>query len=379
LIVIGSGPAGIGAAEAYREHMPHAPIRVLTADTRHPYARPPLSKEFLRGETDDAGMHPEEWFDERAIELILTAPVQEIDVRQRVVTAGGERYPYDALVLAAGSSPSPLPVPGGERALQLRSLDDADRLREAANQARSAIVIGSGFIGCEAAASLAIKGLSVTLVAPSEVPQQKRLGDAAGQRLLELVEATGARYVGGAGVASIEGNSVLLETGKTISADLILAATGVAPNTGPAEAAGVSMKDTRIVAKADMRTDIDGVYAAGDAAMAFNAGAGRALAIEHWQDAADQGQVAGTSAAGADAEWSAVPGFWTEIGDAAVKYHAWGDGHQRSRLVERDGGFTVWYDNDGVLVGVLTYNADDDYDRGEELIKAGKPAPVDMD
>jgi NAD(P)H-nitrite reductase large subunit len=338
-----------------------------------------LSKEFLRGETDDAGMHPEEWFDERAIELILTAPVQEIDVRQRVVTAGGERYSYDALVLASGSSPSPLPVPGGERALQLRSLDDADRLREAANQAQSAVVIGSGFIGCEAAASLAIKGLSVTLVARSEVPQQKRLGDAAGQRLLELVEATGARYVGGAGVASIEGNSVLLETGKTISADVILAATGVSPNTGPAEAAGVSMKDARIVAKADMSTDIDGVYAAGDAAMAFNAAAGRALAIEHWQDAADQGQVAGTSAAGADAEWSAVPGFWTEIGDAAVKYHAWGDGHQRSRLVERDGGFTVWYENDGALVGVLTYNADDDYDRGEELIKAGKPAPVDMD
>ena len=100
--------------------------------------------------------------------------------------------------------------------------------------------------------------------------------------------------------------------------------------------------------------------------------------MEHWQDAVDQGAVAGAHAAGAQAAWVAVPGFWTTIGDTTVNYHAWGDGYQRSRLLERDDGFTVWYGNDGVAVGVLTCNADDDYELGGRLVKAGEPVPVPM-
>jgi 3-phenylpropionate/trans-cinnamate dioxygenase ferredoxin reductase component len=103
---------------------------------------------------------------------------------------------------------------------------------------------------------------------------------------------------------------------------------------------------------------------------------GRAIAVEHWQDSVDQGAVASAHAAGAKAAWGAVPGFWTTIGDTTVKYHARGDGYQRSRLLERDEGFTVWYENDGAAVGVLTCNADDDYELGGRLIKAGAPVPV---
>ena len=106
--------------------------------------------------------------------------------------------------------------------------------------------------------------------------------------------------------------------------------------------------------------------------------AGRRIAVEHWQDAADQGAVAGASAAGVDAEWNGVPGFWTTIGDSDVKYHAWGDGYQDSRMLHRDDGFTVWYESGGATVGVLTLNADDDYGLGERLIKEGAPAPVPM-
>ena len=376
LIVIGSGPAGIGAAETYRKHQPDAHIRILTADDRPPYERPPLSKEFLRGETDDVDLHPREWFDEQSIELTLASPVSDIDTARRVVTAAGEEYGYDALILTSGASPTPLDVPGGERALQLRSLSDATRLRESAGSASSAVIIGAGFIGCEAAASLAMRGLSVTLVAPSEMPQEKRLGAEAGRRLRDLVEAAGATYRGGTGVASIDGDTVRLEDGSTITADLILAATGVSPNSDVAEKAGIVVEDSRIVAGADASTSVEGVWAAGDVTKTFNDGAGRSLVIEHWQDAADQGEVAGASAAGRQARWSAVPGFWTEIGDAAVKYHAWGDGYDDSRFVERDGGFTVWYSSAGKAVGVLTHNADDDYDLGEELIGAGRPVPA---
>jgi 3-phenylpropionate/trans-cinnamate dioxygenase ferredoxin reductase component len=373
LIVIGSGPAGVAAAEAYRARRPDAAVRILTADNRPPYQRPPLSKDFLRGESDDVAMEISEPF-----ETVLDTPVQHIDVQNRVVTAGNVRYGYGVLIFAAGASPVPLPVPGGEQALLLRSFDDAMRLRDAASTARSAVVIGAGFIGCEVAASLASRGLSVTVVAPDEVPQQKRLGDGAGQRLKGLVEATGARFAGSKSVTSIENGAVLLDDGARLEAGLVIAATGVKPNVGPAEAAGLPVQDGRIPVHSDMSTGIDGVYAAGDVAFAVNTDAGRPLAVEHWQDAMDQGSAAGASAAGDATRWSGVPGFWTTIGDTDVKYHAWGDGYQRSRLIERDAGFTVWYESDGATVGVLTCNADDDYDHGEELITAGKPPPVAM-
>ena len=128
-----------------------------------------------------------------------------------------------------------------------------------------------------------------------------------------------------------------------------------------------------------MRTSDERIYAAGDVAFALNATAGRHLAVEHWQDAADQGAVAGAGAAGHSATWDGVPGFWTTIGTTTVKYHAWGDGYQRSRLLEREGGFTVWYETDGATVGVLTCNADDEYDLGETLIAEAKPPPVPLD
>lgn len=377
LIVVGSGPAGVSAAESYRRNGGDGPVLVLSADPDLPYERPPLSKEFLRGETQDVALHPPEWFVERDVDLRHGKPVTEIDVEAHTVTVDGERIPYGALVLACGAEPSPLTVPGGERALLLRALADARRLRDAAADAKSAVVVGAGFIGCEAAASLAMRGLSVTLVAPEEVPQEKRLGAEAGRRLLDLVTATGVRYVAGTSVTSIDESGVRLDDGVTVDCDLVLAATGVTPHGEIAAAAGLNTRDSRIVVGADMRTSAADVYAAGDVAFAFNTAAGRHVVVEHWQDAVDHGEVAGAQAAGVTATWHAVPGFWSTIGDTAVKYHAWGDGYDASRVVDHDDGFTVWYEAGGKTVGVLTCNADDDYDLGEGLIADGRPAPVE--
>lgn len=238
------------------------------------------------------------------------------------------------------------------------------------------MVIGAGFIGCEAAASLARKGLAVTLVAPDALPQEKRLGTEAGQKLVTLVEQTGARFSGGVRVQEIRPDAVVLDNGVTVRADLILAATGVEPNSAPASAAGVPVERSRIVVDAGMMTRMPGVSAAGDVALAFNTTAGRPIAVEHWQDAAEQGAIAGARAAGAQQSWSDVPGFWTTIGDATMKYHAWGDGYEQSRLVDHGDGFTVWYESGGVAVAVMTCNADDDYELGEGLIRAGAAAPL---
>jgi NAD(P)H-nitrite reductase large subunit len=378
LIVVGSGPAGVSAAEAFREHNTDDPVRIVTADPAPPYQRPPLSKDFLRGETEEVDLHPQGWYAERSIELISDVHVDRIDAHAHELTAGGTRLRYSALVLACGAAPVSPPVPGGDSALLLRSLADAQRLREVAAGARAAVVIGAGFIGCEAAASLARTGVAVTQVAPQAVPQQQRLGAQAGERLRGLVTDAGVRYVGEVAVEEIGEDAVRLDNGVTIDCDLVLAATGVRPCTGLGEAAGLDIRDSRIIVDADMRTSAQDIYAAGDVALAFNTTARRVVAVEHWQDAIDQGAIAGTNAAGGRAKWDAVPGFWTTIGDATVKYHAWGDGYERSRLLERDGGFTVWYEAEGAVVGVLTCNADDDYDMGERLIARGTPAPVPM-
>jgi 3-phenylpropionate/trans-cinnamate dioxygenase ferredoxin reductase subunit len=379
LVVIGSGPAGVSAAEAFRGLDQDRSVRILTADADPPYERPPLSKDYLRGETEDVTLHPAEWFRERNIELVHSSAVAEIDVAGRHVLAGGTSHPYSTLVIASGASPTPLPVPGGDLVLQLRSLADAARLRSACAAASSVTVIGAGFIGCEAAASLALQGISVTLVAPDDVPQEKRLGSAAGEQLLTLLKTAGVHYVGGATVKEVDRRGVTLDDGVTICSDVVLAATGVTPNSAVAAEVGLRVERSRIVVGSDMRTSIDGVFAAGDVTFAFNATAGRRLAVEHWQDAMDQGEVAGAGAAGGSASWDGVPGFWSTIGDTTVKYHAWGDGYQRSKLIARDDGFTVWYERDRAVVGVLTCNADDDYDLGETLIAEGRPAPVPLD
>jgi NADPH-dependent 2,4-dienoyl-CoA reductase/sulfur reductase-like enzyme len=378
LIIVGSGPAGVAAAESFREHEAGVPVRIFSADVDPPYARPPLSKEYLRGESDDVSLHPAQWFADRAIELVLDAPVDRLDLAEGAVYVGDQRHSYDSLILACGSGPTAPPVPGGQRALLLRSLADAAALREAAGTAASTVVIGSGFIGCEAAASLASRGVSVTVVAPEPLPQDQRLGTEAAERLRDLVTAAGARHVGGVAVEEITEAGVRLDNGVTIDCDLVLAATGVAPQSRIAAEAGLQIRDSRIVVGSDMATSARGVYAAGDVAMAQNAVAGRHLAVEHWQDATDQGEIAGASAAAQDAKWDGVPGFWTTIGDATVKYHAWGDGYERSRMLSRPDGFTVWYESGNAVVGVLTHNADDDYDLGERLILEGRPAPVPM-
>jgi 3-phenylpropionate/trans-cinnamate dioxygenase ferredoxin reductase component len=378
LIIVGSGPSGVAAADSFREHNADTPVRIFTADIDLPYVRPPLSKEYLRGQTDDVALHPAEWFDDRAIQLIGRAPVDRLNLAEHAVSVGDQHHVFDTLILACGAAPVAPPMPGGERALLLRSLADAAALREAAEAASSAVVIGSGFIGCEAAASLALRGVPVTLVAPEPLPQEKRLGSDAAERLRDLVTEAGARHVGGVSVEEITEAGVRLESGVTIDCDLVLAATGVAPQSRIAADAGLQNRDSRIVVGSDMATSARAVYAAGDVALAWHEVAGRHLAIEHWQDATDQGTIAGACAADQHMKWDGVPGFWTTIGEATLKYHAWGDGYEHSRMLDHPDGFTVWYESGDAVVGVLTYNADDDYDLGEQLIAEHRPAPVPM-
>ena len=156
------------------------------------------------------------------------------------------------------------------------------------------------------------------------------------------------------------GRRVRLGGGSEVEGDLVLVAGGVEPNAAIARDAGLAVQAGRVVVDAQMRSSRPGVLAAGDVAFAFNAAAGRHLAVEHWGEALAMGRVAGETAAGRESSWAEVPGFWSTIGARTLKYAAWGDGFDDARLVAHDNGsFTVWYGQGGVTVGVLTHDADD--------------------
>ncbi|WP_228389161.1 NAD(P)/FAD-dependent oxidoreductase [Cumulibacter manganitolerans] len=303
----------------------------------------------------------------------LGATVTGVDLDSRVVRLGEQQVSFTKLVLAPGSSSKPLPdVPDGSELYYLRSFADLQRLHEAAGHARTAAVIGSGFIGCEAAISLAMRGIDVTMISPEPAPQQSRLGEHAAGVIAGILRGYGVDVRAGTEIGSLHAPRTLhLSDGTTLEPDLILAAVGAAPATGFLDPAALQLHEGRVVVDSHMRTLVDGVYAVGDAARAENALTGRPLPVEHWDDADSMGQVAGADAAGTEARWDAVPGFWTQLGEHTLMYSAWGDGFDAVQIVERPGGFTAWYGTDGALVGVLAYNAEDDYDRGRALLVQG--------
>ncbi|MFI5585294.1 NAD(P)/FAD-dependent oxidoreductase [Amycolatopsis sp. NPDC051758] len=379
LVVVGSGPAGVAAARAYREAGGTGPVRLLTADADPPYERPPLSKEFLRGEAG-LSLLDEDFLKEHDVTVTLGDPVVELGA-DRVRTAAGAEHRFTKCVLATGAEPVRPGIPGADHpdVRVLRSAADARELRETASGVRSAIIVGAGFIGCEAAVSLSRLGVQVTIVCPEDVPQEKRLGPEAGEFLLRWLKSEGVSVLRSTKLASIEnGYRIRTDLVPILDAGLVVLATGVRPRIDLAEAAGLTIEQGRIRVDEHLRTSAPNVLAAGDVAFAHNPAAGRALAVEHWGEGLAMGEVAGRTAAGEDASWDAVPGFWSVIGDRVLKYAAWGDGFDHARPRPRgDGGFTIWYERDGKTVGVLTHEADEDYERGQDLIRRGEPVPGD--
>ncbi|MET0965950.1 MAG: FAD-dependent oxidoreductase [Nakamurella sp.] len=382
LLVIGGGPAGHSAVQAYRQAGGKGRVLLISADDAQPYHRPPLSKDYLRGETEleDLPLESSTYYQDNSIELWLSDPVTQLDLGTATARTGsGRAVDYRRCVLATGATPAVLPVPGAEHTdvLRLRLLADAKLLRAAADGANTAVVVGSGFIGCEAAVSLSMRGLDVTMLSTEELPQLERLGRAAAERIAGWLVDAGVKLRGGVTVQAIENGRTVRTDDGAVEADLILSAAGVTANSALAEAAGLETLNGRILVDRQMATSAPGVFAAGDVVLAHNAAAGRRLKVEHWGEALKMGEIAGTNAAGGDDAWTDVPGFWSGIGDRTLKYTAWGDGFDHDQVIDHQGGgFSVWYSRAGRTVGVLTHQADDDYERGAQLIANGAPPPV---
>jgi 3-phenylpropionate/trans-cinnamate dioxygenase ferredoxin reductase subunit len=407
IAIVGAGPAGLATARAYRERGGAGEVILIGAEPRLPHRRPPLTKEFLRGELD-AGELPieqREWFDEHGVQLYLGRSVREIYPRRGTLELAGEsesasgtpatELRADAIVLATGSEPLRPDIPGldDDAVMTMRTVPDSVELAERARaiaergadgqraSAKPLAVIGTGFIGCEIAASLALVGARVTVIGQEPRPQQARLGEQAGERIAGWLAELGVELIAGAEVGAVrEGRTVELVDGRRIEAASIVLGMGVSPRGDLARVARLPLHEGAVVVDGSMRVEQASrsgeaqcaVLAVGDVAYAYNACAGRHLRVEHWGDALGQGEVAGSVLAGESTAWDSVPGFWSTIGEHTLKYAAWGDGHDDARFEQHDdGAFTVWYSRGGALVGVLTHERDEDYERGRELIGAG--------
>ncbi len=354
IVVVGGGPAGHAAAAAYRSAGGEDEVVLITDDDRPPYNRPPLTKELLRGESGEDDLPLD---DLDRVDIVYGTAVR-LDPDARVVELeDGRRFVYRACVLATGAEP--LRRPG---TFSVRHVRDALALREAAPE--RVTVVGTGFIGCEVAASLAMTGARVTVVGQEDIPQEARLGRAAGERIAGFLRDLGVELRLGEAVEDFD----------ALDGTVVLAL-GVTPRVELARDAGLRLsEDGRAIAvDVALRTTADDVYACGDVAMAQHPVAGRPLRVEHWGDALKQGESVGRRLAGDDSVvWDVVPGFWSTIGEHTLKYAAWGDGFARDELVEHPGGaWTAWYyDADDALVGALCHERDEDYERAQQELGA---------
>jgi len=321
--IIGGGAAGNAAAEMLRREGYAGRITVIDADVDSPYDRPNLSKDYL------AGNAPEEWiplrpsgFDKANGIDIVRGHVASFDAKnKRVTLEGGAEHRFDRVLLATGASPIQLRVPGSDspRLHYLRSLADSRAIIASAAGAKRAIVIGASFIGLEVAASLRARGLEVHVVAPEALPFEKVLGPQLGRFIKALHEEHGVVFHLQHTVASVSADGVVLDDGRSLAGDLIVAGIGVRPNVALAEAAGLAM-DRGLAVNDVLETDAAGVFAAGDIARWPDKWTGERIRVEHWVVAERQGQAAARNLLGAREPFRSAPFFWSAHYDVTIAY-----------------------------------------------------------
>lgn len=328
IVVVGGGLAAGKLASEYRAAGGEAIVTILGAEPDPPYSRPPLTKGFLRGEIDRDGplVRPLAEYEDEIIEVRLGTTVERIDPdAHEVELAGGQRVEYGTLVIATGARPRPLPLPGGELVgvHTYRTLADAETVRAAAEEAHSAIVIGGSFIGAESAASLRLRGLTVTLVERGAALMPQLRAPALSEELAELYRAEGVEILLETELEELTGNGRLLtgartKDGRTIEGYLAIVGIGVVPNVELAEEAGADVDDG-IVVDERFRTSLPDVYAIGDVAKYPDRSSGRLRRIEHWSNANAQGIHLGKQLAGAKAAYDEFPIFFTQLFDRKLQ------------------------------------------------------------
>ena len=386
-VIVGAALAGAKTAEHLRTEGHEGPIVLIGSESELPYERPPLSKDYLRGESprEDTRVHPEGFYADNDIELRLETTVTDIDTGAReVALEGGERIGYEKLLLATGAEPRRLDLPGTELdgVHYLRDLGDADSLQEDIERGGRLVVVGAGWIGSEIAASARQKRLEVTVLERDKYPLERVLGVEVGQiyadihshHRIDLRPETQMEAIRGADRVE----AVSLAGGEEIPADLVVIGVGVAPRTGLAERAGLDL-DNGIVTNDSLETSVPEVFAAGDVANAYHPFLGRRIRVEHWANALHQPEVAARAMLGKEASYDRLPYFFSDQYDVGMEYAGyateWDEVVFRGDVEGRE--FIAFWLADGRVVAGMNVNVWDVTDDIQALIRARRPVPVD--
>ncbi|WP_405486147.1 NAD(P)/FAD-dependent oxidoreductase [Nocardia sp. NBC_00511] len=364
VLIVGAGLGGLRTAEELRRAGYQGEITLLGDENRAPYDRPPLSKQYMRGETDDTALRPAEFFTEHDIRLRLDTTATGVDTAaRRVRLADGTDLGYDALVIATGLRPRRIPgLPDVHGVHVLRSHADAAALRAHLDTARRAVVVGAGFIGCELAASFRARGLDVTIVEPQPTPLFAALGAEVGELVARLHRGEGVDLRCGVGMEALvtEGDSISgiqLGDGSVIPADLVVIGIGSAPVTdwltdsgiplaAPADGGGVLTDGTGY-------TGVPGVWALGDVA-AWPHLTGRHRRVEHWTNAGEQARILTEALLGVEQTAGVqVPYVWSDQYDMKIQVLGVPALADEIRVIDDQGRkFLVHYLREGTVVAV---------------------------
>jgi 3-phenylpropionate/trans-cinnamate dioxygenase ferredoxin reductase component len=376
IVIVGSGGSGAKAAEALREKGFGGVLTMVTADRYPPYARPPLSKAYVRGQ-----LELEKFFLKQPddVDLRLETRVESVEPgSNEVVLETGERIHYDRLLLATGSEPRRLAIPGAELdgVLYLRTVDDSDAIRAHAREGQKAVVVGAGFIGAEVAASLRTIGLDVVLVEGGRLPLEHAFGPEIGTYYRDLHVRHDVDVHTDAKVEAFEGNGKVERVrvnGEDVDCDFVVVGIGVAPRTELAEQAGLDV-DNGVLTNQFLETSALNIFAAGDIANAHHPFYGERVRVEHWFTAANMGPVAAANLLGERESFDRIPYFYSDQYDSSMKYS--GRAPEYDEVVVRGDSekdeFVAFWLADRRIAAVMWVNVDYDRDAADELIRSRK-------
>jgi 3-phenylpropionate/trans-cinnamate dioxygenase ferredoxin reductase subunit len=384
-VIVGASLAGAKAAEALRHEGFDGRVVLVGEEAERPYERPPLSKDYLRGEAgrEKVYVHDEGFYADQGIELRTSTRVAAIEpAAGQVVFDDGSRLAYERLLLATGAVPRRLSVPGWDLpgVHALRTLDDAESLRTAITPGSRVVVVGAGWIGSEVAASARQMGAEVVLIERSDLPLERVLGAELGAVYRDLHLDHGVELLPGTGVEAFAGarsvEEVRTTDGRRIACDLVVVGVGVVPRVELAEAAGLVL-DNGIAVDERLETSAPGVFAAGDVAAAFHPFYGARVRVEHWANALNQGPAAARNMLGAGTPYERLPYFFSDQYDLGMEYtgHAAGgdDVVFRGDPAKRE--FIAFWMRDGRVVAGMNANVWDVTGPIRELIL--RRVPVD--
>ena len=389
-VVLGAGIAGMNAVEVMRQQGFTGKIIMISAEAKLPYDRTKLSKKYLQGEieSDDLSLRSCEFYDEHNIELRFGKAVIKVDALKKSLTfTDDSELKYDSLLLATGGKARKLNAKGADlsKIFTIRQPEDTELILDAVKDAKKAVVVGSSFIGMEAAASLTQQGLEVTVVSPDQVPFQKILGDKLGKRFQKLHEQHGVTFKLDTKATEFGGNErveyAVLENGEQIATDLVIIGIGVEPNTSYIEGIKLKEKDNSVPVNEYLQTEIQDIYAAGDIANFPYAPMRESTRIEHWRLAAQHGRIAAANMTGKNKPQSAseiVPFFWSGQYDLKLRYvgHAekWDKVHIDGDIDKPE--FLAFYLQGDRVMAVAGINRDKDIAAISELMRQQKMPDV---